>query len=228
MSSIRKIVGAVFALALLAAALGISSKTIFATNAARMAYGGLPVGEETPAEKIAYRFPEATEVLRPMAFIRDSRAPIVPARGKADKLQASIADCGGQNWPFMATECLVAASSKPVPMVNRPATVERRIADNTSELVRAPAANAIAPPACRYNLAAATARMERALARVKGVRTGRDADTCAAYRRDFFDVVQARELTALCKTGAERIQDLGRIDVAVENINGAIALSCGS
>ena len=65
------------------------------------------------------------------------------------------------------------------------------------------------------------------VAHVKVARANNSADTCAAYRRDFFDVVQAREVTALCKTGAEREQDLGRIDLAVEDINGAIAKSCG-
>ena len=44
----------------------------------------------------------------------------------------------------------------------------------------------------------------------------------------FFEVVKAREVTALCKTGTERAQDLGRIDAAVENINAAIAMSCGT
>jgi hypothetical protein len=41
-------------------------------------------------------------------------------------------------------------------------------------------------------------------------------------------IVQARELAAKCKTGTERDQELGRIDLAVENVNGAIAQSCGS
>jgi hypothetical protein len=40
-------------------------------------------------------------------------------------------------------------------------------------------------------------------------------------------MVQAREVTAMCKSGTERDQDLGRIDTAVENINGAIARGCG-
>ena len=73
-----------------------------------------------------------------------------------------------------------------------------------------------------------TARLERALAQARQGKPAADGDACAAYRRDFFEVVKAREVTALCKTGTERVQDLGRIDAAVENINGAIAMSCGT
>ena len=84
-----------------------------------------------------------------------------------------------------------------------------------------------APASCGQNLAAATARLEQALAHVKNSRTQNGTEVCATYRRDFFEMVRAREVTALCKTGAERAQDLGRIDLAVEDINGAIAQSCG-
>jgi hypothetical protein len=70
--------------------------------------------------------------------------------------------------------------------------------------------------------------VERVLARIKDTRTRQGTDACATYRNDFFAVVQAREVTALCKTGAERERDLSRIDGAVEDINGAIAVTCGT
>jgi hypothetical protein len=90
-----------------------------------------------------------------------------------------------------------------------------------------PATVTRAPASCPQTLPAASARLERAIAAVKGGRPNETAETCAAYRRNFFDVVQAREVMALCKTGADRAQDLGRIDLALENINGTIAKSCG-
>jgi hypothetical protein len=70
-------------------------------------------------------------------------------------------------------------------------------------------------------------KLEKALAHAKGTRAGGTPEICAAYQQDFFAMVQAREVTAMCKSGPERDQDLGRIDIAVETINGAIARSCG-
>jgi hypothetical protein len=165
--------------------------------------------------------------------------------GKADRL-ASIADCGKQEWPFLSLDCFV-ATPKPARPAEPTVTVERRAEHNTSELVRTPASAppaavkmaaaapataapsaAVAAPACKQNLAAATARVERALAHIKGKPATAGADVCAGYRRDFFEMVKAREVTAMCKTGTERDRDLGTIDLAVESINGAIAQSCGS
>ena len=86
----------------------------------------------------------------------------------------------------------------------------------------------VAPASCKQNLPAATARMERILTQIKATRARPDADTCSSYRTNFFEMVQVREVTALCKSGAERDHDLVRIDGAVDNINGVIARSCES
>ena len=159
--------------------------------------------------------------------------------GKADR-QATMAECGGENWLYFARECAVATTTKVEPAVTRPArserpatiehpvTVERRIGDSASELVRTPAATRLATASCQQSLTAATTGLEQTLARVNGLSKGHGAAQCAAYRRDFFELVKAREVTALCKTGTGRDHELGRIDLAVENINGAIAQSCGS
>jgi hypothetical protein len=40
--------------------------------------------------------------------------------------------------------------------------------------------------------------------------------------------VKARAVTAQCKSGSERERDLGKLDGAVEDINGLIAARCGS
>jgi hypothetical protein len=92
--------------------------------------------------------------------------------------------------------------------------------------VRAPVT--VAPPSCAQTLPTANARVERVLARIKDARTRAGSDACAAYRSDFFEIVQAREVAALCKSGADRERDLRRIDGAVEDINGAIAQTCGT
>ena len=52
-------------------------------------------------------------------------------------------------------------------------------------------------------------------------------EACSATRLYFLEVVKARAVTALCKSGPERDRDLGRLDADVETINSAIAASCG-
>ena len=134
--------------------------------------------------------------------------------------------------PAAAPPAAVPAPAASTPVVQKVAAV---VPAPATQAAPAPVAPAVIPPApvtrapasCPQTLAAASARMERAIAAVKGGRTNESAETCAAYRRNFFEVVQAREVTALCKTGADRAQDLGRIDVALENMNGTIAKSCG-
>ena len=220
----RKIVGAVSAVVLVSAAIVTGSKTLLVTQAVGMGVEG--VGAQNAAVQIADRFPTDTEVFRQAA---------------------ALAACASLFSPAPTTDCL-AVGGKPVPPTSpaRPApVVERQAATIASEPrtttvsaervavaipvaaaapVRAPAA--VAPASCAQNLAAANARVERVLARIKEAHRG--ADACAAYRSDFFAVVQAREVTALCKSGPERDRDLGRIDGAVEDINGAIAQSCGT
>ena len=51
-------------------------------------------------------------------------------------------------------------------------------------------------------------------------------DVCSATRLYFIEVVKARSVTALCKSGPERERELGRFDADVEHINEAIAARC--
>jgi hypothetical protein len=115
---------------------------------------------------------------------------------------------------------MAAAASVAAPTMTAPSAM-------AAPSVTVAASAMVAAPACKQNLAAATARVERARAYTKGTPANGGADACAGYRRDFFEMVKAREVTAMCKTGAERDRDLGTIDLAVESINGAIAQSCG-
>lgn len=51
-------------------------------------------------------------------------------------------------------------------------------------------------------------------------------ETCTAAQRYFLEVVKARAVAALCKSGADRERELGRLDADVEHINGVIAVGC--
>jgi len=239
----RKLAGAIFAIVLMATAAGVWSSL---GTAAGLIGAYDPALREQPsaAAQVADRFPRETERFRAFAFIQP---PVSVEAVRPGARPPVMAGCAQSVWPFMAQQCLPAPAANAVRaperavVPERAALPERRTTGTAPVPVRTAAATAAAipaaaataaptaaasSPACRQNLAAATARLEKALAHVKSLR-GQRGDACTAYRQDFFDLVRAREMTALCKTGPERDQDLGRIDVAVEDINGAIAQSCG-
>jgi hypothetical protein len=91
-------------------------------------------------------------------------------------------------------------------------------------LLAAPTASPapIQPTGCDRNLADATSNVVVMQARVKGI----GAEICTATRLYFLEVVKARAVTTLCKSGPDRERELGRIDVDVEHINDAIAARC--
>jgi hypothetical protein len=78
-------------------------------------------------------------------------------------------------------------------------------------------------PGCERNLADAYANVSLQQARVKAAH---GPEACTATRLYFLEVVKARAVTALCKSGSERERELGRLDADVENINSAIAARC--
>jgi hypothetical protein len=232
-----KLAGAVSAIVLVAIGAGIWSSP--GTAGPIAAHDPTWLVELTAATTVADRFPREAEGSRAFAFIQSPDAAdrgTSVAAGRNDR-QAPVPGCAQSNWPFMAQQCLTPPKAPVARAARRPPT-ERRSSEHASRRAAAAPAAATPPaasastapangaPACKQNLATAMARVERALAHVKGLRDR--ADACTTYRRNFFDLVQAREVAALCKTGAERDQELGRIDLAVEDINGAIAKSCGS
>ena len=240
----RKIAGALSAVVLVSAAI-LTCKTVFVTQAVGMSVDGAV--EQSAAAKIALRFPTETE--RFAAFMRPSDANRAALVLKGDR--QPIAACSNLFSPQPTTDCLAGAKPAPVPSAAAPIApraavtepkptaaepVPTRVAVAIPMAAVAPIAAAapvrapaVAPPAsCAQTLPTAHVRVERVLARIKDARTRQSTDACASYRSDFFDVVQAREVTALCRTGTERERELGRIDSAVEDINGAIAASCGT
>jgi hypothetical protein len=81
-------------------------------------------------------------------------------------------------------------------------------------------------PGCDRNLAQATSNVAATQARVKGLDTKEGKEICTATRLYFLEVVKARAVTALCKSGPDRERELGRFDAHVEHINEAIAARC--
>ncbi|HZP69523.1 MAG TPA: hypothetical protein VFB29_06215 [Pseudolabrys sp.] len=84
----------------------------------------------------------------------------------------------------------------------------------------------IQPPGCDRNLAEAATSVAAMQARVKALGSKEGRDICTATRLYFLEVVKARAVTALCKSGSERERELGRLDANVEHINEAIAARC--
>jgi hypothetical protein len=81
-------------------------------------------------------------------------------------------------------------------------------------------------PACKRDLHLASVGVTEAMARLKGLAKVTGEAKCAGYRAHFLTVVKARNVYATCKTGADRDQDVGRLDGTIEDINGGIAESC--
>ena len=51
-------------------------------------------------------------------------------------------------------------------------------------------------------------------------------EICTVTRLYFLELTKARAVTALCRTGADRERELGRLDADVEHTNEAIAARC--
>jgi hypothetical protein len=97
----------------------------------------------------------------------------------------------------------------------------------TLALLAAPAKPApIERPGCDRNLAETMAGVAAVQQRMKRVASANGAEACTATRLYFLEMVKARAVTALCKSGPERDRDLGRLDADVAHINDAIAARC--
>ena len=98
----------------------------------------------------------------------------------------------------------------------------------TMAVLAAPPARQDGPhlPGCDRNLADASAGVAAMQARIKSLSGVDSSEICKATRLYFLEVVKARAVTALCKSGTERERDLGRFDVDVAHANEAIAARC--
>jgi hypothetical protein len=82
-------------------------------------------------------------------------------------------------------------------------------------------------PGCERTIANANSSVAALQARVKSIGASRGPEICNVTRLYFLEVVKARAVIALCKTGPDRDRELGRLDADVEHINEAIAARCG-
>src|SRR6516225_8083940 len=87
----------------------------------------------------------------------------------------------------------------------------------TMAVLAAPPARPEAPhlPGCDRNLADASASVAAMHARIKNLNGVDRSEICKATRLYFFEVVKARAVTSLCRTGTERERDLDRLDADV-------------
>jgi hypothetical protein len=81
-------------------------------------------------------------------------------------------------------------------------------------------------PGCERNLESASASIAAVQARMRSLNNVERSEICNVTRLYFFEIVKARAVTALCKSGSERERDLGRFDSDVEHANEAIAARC--
>ena len=87
------------------------------------------------------------------------------------------------------------------------------------------AAGMIDNPTCKRELAAVVG-LNTTLTKSKSPSARPSEVVCATYRNQFLVAVRARAAVAACMTGSDRESEIGRLDGAVDDINGAIAQSC--
>jgi hypothetical protein len=80
---------------------------------------------------------------------------------------------------------------------------------------------------CKAELAALSTNLDQSSARVQRAGNAKSDEACTAYQSYFLDVVKARSVTAQCKTGPEREQELNKLDSSAEQANEGIAARCG-
>lgn len=94
---------------------------------------------ETPATQVAQRFPLPGEMFAPvsMGSVVLQKVELQAMRG--DRLPLSE-PCAQQDWPYLSHQCLTSGDGT-VRKVIRVITIERRVGETTSELVRMPVAD---------------------------------------------------------------------------------------
>jgi hypothetical protein len=94
-------------------------------------------------------------------------------------------------------------------------------------LLRPAAAGTRDTPLCKQDYSTTIASLNESSARIQRIGNGKSEEACFAYQNYFLSVVKARTMTAQCKLGPERDQDLARLDAGAEQANAGIAARCG-
>jgi hypothetical protein len=101
--------------------------------------------DQSATTQVAQRFPTSSEMFTPVSMTSFAaqklidEQPVADGR-KHDKLPVSET-CSRQDGPYLSQQCLDSGDGSPVRKVHRFITIERRVGDNTSELVRMPVAD---------------------------------------------------------------------------------------
>ena len=99
-----------------------------------------PAANQSASAQVAQRFPVTSELFSPISmtsFVGQKFSDDQAA--KADRLPA--ASCDSQTWPYLSQDCLVSGDGTAAPKVQRVITIEVRVGENISELVRMPVAD---------------------------------------------------------------------------------------
>src|SRR3954465_4320326 len=95
----------------------------------------------SPAAQGPSRFPAESEMFTPVSmnsFTQKLMEQQIQAEGRKADRQPVTDTCTRQEWPYLSQQCLVSKGGQAVRKVNRIVTVERRVGDSPSELVRLP------------------------------------------------------------------------------------------
>src|SRR5262245_35077947 len=122
----------------------VASALVSAGLVAALASTG-PPADQAATSQVAQRFPLAGEMFTPVSMTQfaaqklSAEQPVADGR-RGDRLPMSDS-CALQDWPYLSQQCLVSSDGNPTRKVSRVITVERRVGDNVSELVRMPVAD---------------------------------------------------------------------------------------
>ena len=130
----------------------IISKSMLALSAlvsaglvAAVDMSGRSTVDRAAAVQVAERFPVTSEMFTPVSMTQFAaqmfRAPAGRRRQQGRQAAGRPSSAAEQDWPYISQQCLVSADGSPVRKVNRVITIERRVGDNTSELMRVPVAD---------------------------------------------------------------------------------------
>ena len=100
---------------------------------------------QTPSAQVSQRFPVASEMFTPVSASSFTAQKFAEQQAQADGRKsdrlAATDSCDRAGWPYFSHQCLVSGDGSPVRKVSRLITIERRVGDNASELMRLPVAD---------------------------------------------------------------------------------------
>jgi hypothetical protein len=89
------------------------------------------------------------------------------------------------------------------------------------------AAGIVDTPDCRRDLAMAHERIHAVRLRENTVQSGDFVGLCRVLRQNLQDMTQARDPMARCMTGHERGENVGQMDVSIQDIRFVLGKHCG-